>query len=50
MERSILEAERLKYEPQFPVEFNCSPAEVELLKLEKTHAMQDEETLRKIFT
>lgn len=50
MERSILEAERLKYEPQFPVEFNCSPAEVELLKLEKTHAVQDEETLRKIFT
>lgn len=49
MERSILEKERLKYEPKFPTEFDCSPSDVELLVLNKTSASDDEDTLKKIF-
>lgn len=49
MERSILEKLRYEYEPKFPNEFNCSPEEVELVQLESTKAVEDEDALKKIF-
>lgn len=49
METSILQKERLKYQPKFPAELNYTSTEIELVRGDIQLPTEDAETLKKIF-